>query len=140
MKLTRNTTDADDLFQEVMLKAWRCQHQFDGTNLGAWLCAITKNTFYDLMIRSRRRPIVSIDAMPTTDMLLPPVAPTQETHVMVSEIKVLLTKLPKHYRDILKLRAAGYSYQDMARKQRIKPGTVRSRISRAREAITELVK
>lgn len=40
LHLTRNTDDADDLFQETALRALRFWHMFDGANAGAWLARV----------------------------------------------------------------------------------------------------
>ena len=46
MRFTRNSTDAEDLVQDTLVKAMRARHQFHaGTNMRAWLIKILTNTF-----------------------------------------------------------------------------------------------
>src|SRR5688572_80524 len=47
MTLTRSSSEADDLVQDTLVRAWRYREGFQpGTNLEAWLCAIQRNCFY----------------------------------------------------------------------------------------------
>src|SRR5690348_7293929 len=59
LRLTRNRTAAEDLVQEVMLKAWRSFHTFqDGTSIRAWLHRILMNAFFDAHRKQTREPEV----------------------------------------------------------------------------------
>src|SRR5215472_14083765 len=56
-RLTRDQTAAEDLVQEVMLKAWRSFHTFEeGTNVRAWLHRIHMNAFFDSYRKRTREP------------------------------------------------------------------------------------
>src|SRR5688500_18135458 len=53
--LSRNGSDADDLVQDTLIKAWTHREKFEpGTNLRAWLFTILRNTFYTSTVRKRR--------------------------------------------------------------------------------------
>ncbi len=57
-RLTRDTSSAEDLVQETLLKAWRSFHQFkDGTSARAWLYRILHNAFHEQGRKIRRAPI-----------------------------------------------------------------------------------
>src|SRR6185436_2491792 len=53
--LSHNASDADDLVQDTLIKAWTNREKFeDGTNLRAWLFTILRNTYYTNVVRRRR--------------------------------------------------------------------------------------
>ena len=57
MRVTRNSSDAEDLLQETFLKAYRAYHTFEaGTNLKAWLYRILTNTYINKYRKESRRP------------------------------------------------------------------------------------
>src|ERR1700756_79369 len=53
--LSHNASDADDLVQETLIKAWSHRDRFEpGTNLRAWMFTILRNTYYTTVVRRRR--------------------------------------------------------------------------------------
>src|SRR3972149_5808342 len=57
LRMTRNPSDAEDVLQESLLKAYRGYHTFvTGTNLKAWLYRILTNTFINKSRKQSRRP------------------------------------------------------------------------------------
>lgn len=65
ISLCRNGSQADDLVQETILKAWSNIEKFDpATNLEAWLFTILRNTFYSSLRKTRREAPTAMAAMP----------------------------------------------------------------------------
>ena len=53
--LSHNGSDADDLVQDTLIKAWSNREKYQmGTNLRAWLFTILRNTYYTNVVRRRR--------------------------------------------------------------------------------------
>src|SRR5262245_34292521 len=65
LRLTGNPSDADDLVQETMLKAYRAWDQYEkGTNAKAWLLTILRHAFINEYRRKVRHPeTVDLDAI-----------------------------------------------------------------------------
>src|SRR5262252_10840488 len=64
LRMTKNVSDAEDLVQETIAKAYAAFHQFmPGTNLRAWLHRILANTFINSYRKKRREPLAAL----TTD-------------------------------------------------------------------------
>ena len=70
--MARNPDRADDLVQETLAKAWAHRSKFkEGTNLGAWLFTILRNTYYG-ELRSRRREVSDSDGHHAAQLSSPP--------------------------------------------------------------------
>ncbi|MBI5815274.1 MAG: RNA polymerase sigma factor [Nitrospinae bacterium] len=135
-RLTGSKEDAEDLIQETFLKAYRHADRFDpAQSAGAWLFTIMKNTFLN-NLRGRRE-VVPFDAA-----LMERLADEGADRPGDYEgdwLGVMLNALPPDMRAILVAREVnGLSYEQIAQAMEIPSGTVKSRISRAREALKEL--
>jgi RNA polymerase sigma-70 factor (ECF subfamily) len=140
LRLTRNEADAQDLVQDIYVKAFRARRQFTpGTNLKAWLFTILHNTF-----RNRRRDIgrdpVDVDSDRVD--LAAPVAPgdSPEEHLlreaMGPDLQAALDALPEAFREAVWLRdVEEFPYAEIAEMLGIPVGTVMSRISRGRRML-----
>lgn len=130
--LCRNRLEADDLVQEVLLKALLYRHQFTpGSNLKAWLNTILRNA-HALRSRRRRReahcdPQLAADRLATT---CDPTIPME-----LDDVRRAMTLLPARCRDVLVLAAGGSAYDEMAFILGCPIGTVKSRLSRARDLL-----
>jgi RNA polymerase sigma-70 factor (ECF subfamily) len=135
--LVRDHARADDLAQESLMKAWANRERFQlGTNLRAWLFTILRNTFYSEM-RKRRREVEDADGAFAARLAS---APTQDHSMAVRDFATALQQLPDDQREALVLiGAAGMSYEEAAEVCGVKVGTVKSRVSRARSRLAEML-
>ena len=143
LRMTRNASDAEDLVQETVTKAYAAFHQFrPGTNLRAWLHRILSNTFINSYRRKRREPVtdVSVDFQDDwrigTDPLSPP-ARSAEAEALErigdSEVLQALRELPEEFRVAIYLAdVEGYPYRQIAEMMDTPIGTVMSRLHRGR--------
>ncbi len=139
LKLTTNLDDAQDLVQETMLKALKYKSKFsEGTNFGAWMHTIMKNTFINQYRRNKKR-LVTTD--PTEDQVyLNNSRYTSEypsDHLtMHKEIKQTIEQLDNKYKEPFQMHFAGYKYQEIADQLHLPVGTVKSRIFTARNLLS----
>ncbi|KOF18404.1 RNA polymerase sigma factor [Ensifer adhaerens] len=126
--------EADDLVQDTLFRALRSLDRFEpGTNLKSWLFTIMHNAFRtQYRIRQRELP-VSADYF--SELTLP-VAPTQDWCVLNTRLRTALESITPEHREILIMIAGfGLSYQEAAAICRCPVGTIKSRLSRAREEL-----
>jgi len=128
---------ADDLVQETLLKAWANRSSFTpGTKLRAWLFTILRNEFYTFF-RKRKREIEDADGEIAASV---GIHPEQESRLDLADMQVALTKLPVDQREALLLvSASDMSYEEAAEICGVAVGTIKSRVNRARNKLTELL-
>lgn len=128
---------ADDLVQETVVKALSNQDKFKpGTNLNAWLVTILRNQFYSEG-RKRSREVEDADGAYVGRLSD---VPGQEARVALSEFVRALGTLPNEQREALILvGASGFSYEDAADICGVQVGTIKSRVSRARQRLEALL-
>ncbi len=134
--LTRNADRADDLVQDCLERAIRKRGLFRPTGpLQAWLFRILINLWRnDLRFERRRGEHVPIDSIAE-----PSVAPAQPGRIALAEMSRAIDRLPDDQREALLLVVLqGMSYEEAARTLGIPPGTLMSRIGRARAALRTL--
>ena len=137
--LLRNEQDAQDVVQEAYLRAFKSFGGFHGSNGRAWLLTIVRNTSYTLLKKNQAADFTTFDeeihvagdesASPATIL----------EHAEDAElIKEAMDELPAEFREILVLRhQEGLSYKEIADIVQIPPGTVMSRLARARGKLRE---
>ena len=130
---TAAAAQADDLVQATLLKAWEHRFRFeDGTNLIAWLFTILRNTHLNQSQRMRRE-IEDVDGAIAGTLSS---APDQEHRIALSELQGALETLPEDQRDTLLLVTVdGLRHEEAAAILGCQVGTVKSRVSRARERL-----
>src|SRR5271170_6759281 len=123
--LTRSADRADDLVQETLLRAISKSHLWQtGTDIRAWLFTIMHNHYVD--IEQMSSSLVAI-----TD----PTASSQ-----LHELEQSLARLPGEQREVILLVGLeGMSYETAAKVLSVPVGTVRSRLSRGRDALRRLM-
>jgi RNA polymerase sigma-70 factor (ECF subfamily) len=129
----RTADDADDLVQETLLKAIANLHQFTpGTRMKSWLFTIMRNTFYTRSRKSSREPTGGEDCVSA----IPIMAPTQEWTCRGHELQAALHRLPDAQRQVIVLVGVlGVSYEEAARICHCEMGTIKSRLSRAKDRL-----
>jgi RNA polymerase sigma-70 factor (ECF subfamily) len=147
LSLTRHKDEADDLFQETYLRAFRSFHQFTpGTNCRAWLLTIMYNAFrnrYAQRVREQRTMELE-EATPEYERKL--VAdgeagrddPAEQflSRLVAREVMDALHRLPEEYRTVfLLVDMEDLSYDETATILACPIGTVRSRLARARRLL-----
>jgi RNA polymerase sigma-70 factor, ECF subfamily len=132
-----NSDRADDLVQETLVKAWGSLDSFsEGTNLTAWLFTILRNIYYS-EFRKRRREAPDPDGAIAARLVSPE---SQNAHMDFLDFREALQKLPLDQREALILVAAsGMSYEEAAEICGCAPGTMKSRVNRARNRLAELM-
>lgn len=140
-RLVRNETDAEDLVQETMLKAFRSWHRYElGTNVRAWLFTILRNTFNTAYRRSQRAFDV-VDLAAAEHSRADGSFEADPERVCFAEadttaVTAAMRELPPSFRDVIELRYGDdLQYAAIARRLEIPVGTVRSRLSRARHIL-----
>jgi RNA polymerase sigma-70 factor (ECF subfamily) len=137
VSLCGNPDRADDLVQETLAKALLNIKSFTiGTNLLAWLFTILRNAYYS-EFRKRRREVADIDGS-LSGMLVSKA--NQDDHMEYLDFREALQKLPPDQREALILiGASGLSYEEAAEICKCAVGTMKSRVSRARSRLAELL-
>ncbi|MEO6395535.1 MAG: RNA polymerase sigma factor [Devosia sp.] len=128
---------ADDLVQDTVMKAWAKQDSFQmGTNIKAWLFTILRNEFYSQM-RKRGREVQDSDGAFTERMA---VHPSQYGILDMADFKKALDGLPPDQREaIVLIGASGFSYEEAAQICNCAVGTMKSRVSRARTRLQDVL-
>ena len=132
-RLTQNATSTDDLVQETLVRAWAARGQFlPGSNFKAWLFRIARNAFLTGARRSWRS--TQLDPIVHEPLLVGPGG--QEDALYSQDLDKALDSLPAVQREALLLVVdEGLSYDEAAVTQHVEPGTMKSRVSRARAAL-----
>ena len=146
VRMTRNPTDAEDLVQETLAKAYVNFHQFqEGTNLKAWLHRILTNNFINTYRKRQREP----QRAGSEELEEWQIAQTEASSAgfrsaesealdRIPEGRVIsaLRSLPKDFRDAVYLAdVEGYPYKEIAEMMGTPIGTVMSRLHRGRKQL-----
>ncbi len=135
--LCRSRDGADDLAQESLASAWKARASFEpGTNLKAWLFMIQRNAFYSAHRRKWRQVDWDEPAMERTLVT----NASQQSSVELTDLKRAMATLPDEQREALILvGAGGFSYLEASSICGCAVGTMKSRVSRARNAIAAVM-
>ncbi|WP_420130784.1 RNA polymerase sigma factor RpoE [Rhodoferax ferrireducens] len=153
-RMVRDVDLVEDIAQETFIRAYRALHQFRGdAQFYTWLYRIAVNTAKKFLLELKRDPTVSESSFkldedgdetyharsePTADETPESVLAAKE---IAAAVNAALEALPEDLRQALTLREIeGLSYEDISEVMNCPIGTVRSRIFRAREAISVKVR
>jgi RNA polymerase sigma-70 factor (ECF subfamily) len=138
--LSRSPTDAEDIVQDAMLRAFRAFDGFRGGDVRPWLLAIVRNCWRSAGRDTRRRghtPLPEENAKP----LVTEDADPEQAAMAASRRRRLdgmLKQLPEEFREVLILREMeDLSYREIAEITGVPIGTVMSRLARARAQLKE---
>lgn len=150
LSLTRETSAAEDLLQDTMLRAFRGFASFrPGTDCRSWLFRICRNRFYDLCRSRARRPVhedvdcaqpVALDRSWEVQKELERLekGDKPDLDLIGDRVRCAIDQLSDEYRQpLLMCDLDGLSYQEIAEALSVPIGTVRSRISRARSRLRD---
>jgi len=138
--LTRNDQDAEDLVQEAYLRAFKFFNSFHGTNARAWLLTIVRNTCYSWLAKNRVDELTTSfdEAHHDAESNSPDPQSLLLQHEDKQFLRQALEALPVEFREVIILRELeGLSYKDIADIAGIPPGTVMSRLARARRRLKQ---
>ena len=148
-RLTRNRSDAEDLVQDALVRAYRFWHTFErNSNCKAWLLKILTNTFLNRYHKRKREREVLGEALAeqrATDGVLVQqhsLAQRDPEGALVSsmlsdDVARALTEVPPDFRVAVVLcDIEGLSYKEIAEVMECPVGTVMSRLHRARQNLT----
>jgi RNA polymerase sigma-70 factor (ECF subfamily) len=141
-KLTKNSEDSKDLFQETAYRALTNQDKFrPGTNLKAWLFTIMRNIF----INNYRKKVKANTIFDATDNQFylnsggETVQNNAESDILMQELKGMIDTLDDSIRVPFLMHYYGYKYQEIAEQLDLPLGTVKSRIFFARKELKSLI-
>jgi RNA polymerase sigma-70 factor (ECF subfamily) len=135
--LCRDAVAADDLAQDALLKAWNNRASYQpGTNMKAWTFMILRNQFYSDKRRSWRSSQLDPEvAERTLEAASNPIASLE-----LDEVRRALACLPEDQREALILiGAGGLSYEEVSEICGCAIGTIKSRVSRARDRLASII-
>jgi RNA polymerase sigma-70 factor, ECF subfamily len=136
ISLTRHSDRADDLVQETLLKGWANLARYEpGTSMQAWLFSILRNTFYTQC--RKKREVEDRDGRLAAALSTPA---RQNGHMDFEDFRAAAAQIPGEQQEALALvGGSGFSYREAAAVCGCPIGTVKSRISRARSRLAELL-
>jgi RNA polymerase sigma-70 factor (ECF subfamily) len=150
--LTRNYSEAEDLVQETMMKAYSAFHSFrPGTNLKAWLLRIMINSHINDHRKAQHRPVLDCIGELNDQQLAQARARRTEAGPDSAEerwldaltnhdITAAMRALPEQFREVVYYRdVVGLSYREIAALMNIPYGTAVSRLNRSHQRLRQLL-
>ncbi|MDX1935013.1 MAG: sigma-70 family RNA polymerase sigma factor [Capsulimonadales bacterium] len=142
-RLTGNASDAEDLVQETLLRAYTRQDQLTASETaGAWLHTMQRNLFINAYRKRQKAPQMTELTEVRAERTEARQRTTESPEVTVARrleyqaLRRALVALPARYREILHLAdVEQLSYQEIADRMEMPVGTIRSRIARGRQRL-----
>lgn len=138
ISLTKNNDDANDLFQDTMVRALSNKDKYRvGTNIKAWLYTIMRNIFINNYRKSKN--FVKVANEDNSDAYIYTYNHTTSNqgwnNVRMKEVRKALNTLPENFRQSFEMHYMGYKYQEISSMLNEPLGTVKSRIHFARKQL-----
>jgi RNA polymerase sigma-70 factor (ECF subfamily) len=145
LRLTTDPTDAEDLVQDTIVKAFRFFNSYEkGTNAKAWLFRILKNSYINNYRKKSKQPhqvdydevstyyeTVRSEQSDTTDM-----EDIMYRELLDDQVTKALERLPEDFRTVVLLcDVEGFTYEEIANMLDVPIGTIRSRLHRGRNLL-----
>ncbi len=146
LRMCSNREDAQDCLQDAMVRIYRSISGFKGqSSFSTWVYRITMNTCLDELRRRKSRNVTSLDTLVESGYSPSDNENTPEKHAVSSEQRRVLNEaiaeLPEDMRSAIVLRdIQGFSYEEIAEMQEANIGTIKSRISRGREKLRQILR
>ena len=148
LRMVNHPEDAADITQEAFFKVWQGLPSFQGdSSFSTWLYRLTNNVCIDFLRREKKRKgdaSLDDDSRDLTAALADP-APTPQRVLEQKELHRALAaglaKLSEEHRQVLVLREVnGLSYEEIGQVLDLTPGTVKSRMARARLSLANFLR
>lgn len=145
LRLTTDPTDAEDLVQDTVVKAYRFFSSYEkGTNAKAWLFRILKNSYINNYRKKSKRPnevdydevstfyeTIRADQTDTSDL-----EERMYRDMLDDTVTKALEDLPEDFRSVVLLcDVEGFTYEEIANMLDVPIGTIRSRLHRGRNLL-----
>lgn len=148
LRLTRRPELAEDATQDAFIQAYRALETFRGGSFRAWLMRIVTNRCYDMLRSATRRAADSLDdqmfetAPPWSSIATPDDPVSRATQAELRRLlEGALARLPEEQKlTVVLCDVQGYAYEEAAVIMGVALGTVKSRLSRARSALRDVVR
>lgn len=143
LKLTGNTNDAEDLYQDTALRIITNADKYrQGTNFKAWAVTIMRNIFINNYRKKVRRNMI-IDQTPNNYYINSgdkTVENDGESNVAYNELMKMVDELPEDFRRPFMMAYQGFKYDEIAEQLGSPLGTIKSRIFFARKKLQKMYK
>ncbi len=141
MKFTHNSSDANDLIQDTLLKALSNSDKYkEGTNIKAWLFIIMKNTFISKYHKIKRQSYVDLSENITINNRLESSYNKGVSNLCNKEILIAIEELENEFKIPFLMHFEGFKYREIEKKLHIPLGTIKNRIHVARKKLMDKLK
>lgn len=132
--LTKNNSDAEDLYQDTVFLALKNKDKFStGTNFVAWLKTIMRNTFINNYRKQKRFQKILSKGVGGYFFGRKAAENTTENDINVQEIEKLIEGIDERFKTPFLMYFTGFSYEEISEELGLPMGTVKSRIFFARK-------